>query len=197
MLAMGSSVVVVVVILGLGLTDELIVGLLLTGFRVVVVVVVAILLVVGLMIGVVKAGGGSVVVFVEIFLVAALDSTKGNIPRVRSGIFERSRVGRLLPEVVVFGVVVVVVLGLGLLVGLLVDFLLIGFRVVVVLLAIEVVEAVVVVMVVVVVIVVVVVVVFLGALNDNKGLTSTSFSVSGVSGIFLKRGISATGRSKS
>ena len=49
--------------------------------------------------------------------------------------------------------------------------------------------------------IVVVVVVFLGRLmgisSGVRGLSSTSFSVSGVSGMFLKRGISARGRPKS
>lgn len=206
---------------------------------VVVVVDVDSLLVVGLSVGVVKAGGGSVVVVVDVFLVVAGDSIKGNRPRVRSGILERSVIGGLLlEEVVLVGVAAVVVLGLGLLDLLIVGFPVIGFGVVVVVGGVVVVVVVgaavvvvlglglldllvvgflmisfgvmVVVVIVVVVVVVVfvvdmlvfeltfiglVVVVFVGTLMGNsagaRGRSSTSFSVSGM---FLKRGISARGR---
>ena len=118
---MGFSVVdfFVVVVVAVVVGNLLVVGSLL---------VVGNLVVVGLLVGVVKAGGGSVEAVVEILLVVARDSTKGNRPRVRSGILERSRVGRPLPEVAVLvGGAVVVVLGLGLLDLLTVGVLVIGF----------------------------------------------------------------------
>ena len=133
MLAMGSSVVDVLAVvgLGLGLLVVLTVDFLVNGLGVVVVVVLVVvigrLLVVGRLMGVVKAGGGSVGADVDVFRIDGLESSKGNRSLVRSGIWDKSRVGRLLPEdFVLLGVVVVVVRGL----GLLVDFLVIGFFVV-------------------------------------------------------------------
>ena len=133
MLAMGSSVVDVlaVVVLGLGLLVVLTFDFLVIGLGVVVVVVLVVVigrfLVVGLLMGVVKAGGGSVGADVDVFRIVGPESSKGNRPLVRSGIWDKSRVGRLLPDdLILLGVVVVVVRGL----GLLVDFLVIGFFVV-------------------------------------------------------------------
>ena len=130
MLAMGSSVVDVLAVvgLGLGLLVVLTVDFLVNGLGVVVVVVLVVvigrLLVVGLLMGVVKAGGGSVGADVDVFRIDGLESSKGNRSLVRSGIWDKSRVGRLLPED--FVLLGVVVCGL----GLLVDFLVVGFFVV-------------------------------------------------------------------
>ena len=129
MLAIGSSVVDVlaVVVIGLGRLVVLTVDFLVMGLGVVVVVGIGRLLVVGLLMGVVKAGGGSVGADVDVLIIDGLESSRGNKPLVRSGIWDKSRVGRLLPEdFVLLGVVVVVFRGL----GLLVDFLVIGFFVV-------------------------------------------------------------------
>merc|ERR1712088_171786 len=76
--------------------------------------------------GVVKAGGGSVGADVDVLIIDGPESTKGNSPLVRSGIWDKSRVGRLLPEDLLLLGVVVVVRGL----GLLVDFLVLGVLVV-------------------------------------------------------------------